>query len=156
MTHTEKHVARVEKWATDRTLLDTDDPMVQYGKQTQEAGELICALGKHDFEEIKDGIGDVRVCMINVCAIAGIEFTEGIKQSACNLSDKTLVRLLMHRLTEFYSSLPDASTTGVNSILEFIATKNGLTVEECDDFVWGVIENRTGTTVNGEFVKDQK
>ena len=76
MSHLETHRTRVEAWGNERGLYDTDSPLVQFGKMVEEVGELIMAIGKSDVEGIKDAIGDVRVCLIGVCAIDNTTFTE--------------------------------------------------------------------------------
>lgn len=42
----------------------------------------------------------------------------------------------------------------LNALLNDIAHHYGLTLEECDDHAWDQIKDRTGKTINGEFIKD--
>lgn len=41
-------------------------------------------------------------------------------------------------------------------VLTILAEQYGLTIEECIDFAWSEIKDRTGKTENGVFIKDEE
>jgi len=150
------HIERVHEWAQERGLYNTNDPSVQFGKAVGELGELIIALANEDIEGIKDGIGDVRVCLINFCKILDIEF--GVWQRGRESVEAVVVELLGNfmELREDIEkkALAHSSVEVINALLNDIAHYYGLTLEECDDHAWDQIKDRTGRTINGEFIKD--
>ena len=149
------HIERVHEWAQARGLYDTSDPSVQFGKAVGELGELIIALANEDIEGIKDGIGDVRVCLINLCKIAEVHFTEALASPRYPIN----IGWLMREMSRIYDNFQNydemsAAVAYVNQNLLSIAIEHDLTLEECDNHAWDQIKDRTGKTINGEFIKD--
>jgi len=149
------HIERVHEWAQARGLYDTSDPSVQFGKAVGELGELIIALANDDIEGIKDGIGDVRVCLINLCKIAEVHFTEAPASPRYPIN----IGWLMREMSRIYDNFQNydemsAAVAYVNQNLLSIAIEHDLTIEECDNHAWDQIKDRTGKTINGEFIKD--
>ena len=56
-------------WAKERGILDSSMPSKQLGKLLEELGELVAARTQAD--EI-DAVGDVMVCLILYCELAGL------------------------------------------------------------------------------------
>ena len=164
MTHLEKHIQRVEAWAEARGLYETDSPLVQFGKMVEKVGELIMGIGKNDHDEIKDAIGDIRVCLISVCRIAGAEFRCDPESARGGFGDiRGDIGALVRNVGEIPSfqvkhgdNATPANVLIVNRWLQVIAAKYNLTLEECDNHAWEQIKDRTGNTVAGEFVKDKE
>lgn len=171
MSHLETHRTRVEAWGNERGLYDTDSPLVQFGKMVEEVGELIMAIGKSDVEGIKDAIGDVRVCLIGVCAIAGVNFEQFLvatgRERFSIVDTYKMAESVAHGVdiigTSSFSeenllqvlAYVGGGTIRVNHVLGFWCKFYGLTLEECDNHAWDQIKNRKGKTVDGEFIKDQ-
>jgi NTP pyrophosphatase (non-canonical NTP hydrolase) len=63
---------RIRTWAETRGLYEKGDPMVQYVKLQEEAGELAKALLKDDQPEIIDAIGDMVVVLTNLAHQRGV------------------------------------------------------------------------------------
>ncbi len=61
------------RWAEARKIIPNATPASQLLKAVSELGELCDAEGKKDEEAIKDGVGDVMVCLINYCALRNID-----------------------------------------------------------------------------------
>ena len=158
MTHTQAHVERVQAWADAKGLYNTDSPMVQFWKMMEEFAELGMAIEKDDYEQIKDGVGDVRVCLINVCRIAGTPFRER-REKAYESTDK-ITWLLAQEIADIHGHIINGSTTfcvrELNLLLYKLGVIYGFTLEEADNHAWNQIKDRTGKTVGGEFVKDAK
>lgn len=69
---------RVIAWATEREILKHSTAEAQLLKGVSELGELCDALIKGDLPAQKDGVGDVMVCLVNFCELAGIDFYEAM------------------------------------------------------------------------------
>ena len=67
----EQLVVAVEKWASDRGILDRSSPQAQLLKTVSELGELADATLKDNTVEITDGIGDVLVTLIIYARLQG-------------------------------------------------------------------------------------
>ncbi len=63
---------RIRTWAETRGLYKKGDPMVQYVKLQEEAGELAKALLKDDQPEVIDAIGDMVVVLTNLAHQRGV------------------------------------------------------------------------------------
>ena len=63
---------RIRTWAETRGLYEKGDPMVQYVKLQEEAGELAKALLKDDQPEVIDAIGDMVVVLTNLAHQRGV------------------------------------------------------------------------------------
>jgi len=68
-----KMFENIRQWAKDRGLYDKGNPMVQYVKLQEEAGELAKALLKNDQPEIIDAIGDMVVVLTNLAHLQGYD-----------------------------------------------------------------------------------
>lgn len=66
----------VLRWAEARKIIPNASPASQLLKMVSEMGELCDAEGKKDLEKIKDGVGDVMVCLINYCALKDIDVVD--------------------------------------------------------------------------------
>ena len=66
----EIHVIR---WAEARKIIPNATPQAQLNKALEELAELFKAESQRNMPAIKDGVGDVLVCLINYCAIKDID-----------------------------------------------------------------------------------
>lgn len=66
----------IVRWAEARRIIPNATPVSQLLKAVAEMGELCDAEGKRDLDNIKDGVGDVLVCLINYCALRDIDMVE--------------------------------------------------------------------------------
>ena len=69
---------KIRKWAEDRGLYEKGNPMTQYVKLQEEAGELAKALLKEDQQEVIDAIGDIVVVLTNLAHLKGVTIEECI------------------------------------------------------------------------------
>lgn len=79
---------KVEQWAYDRGILTNGTATAQLLKFIAEAGELADAHNKNDEAGIIDGIGDVLVCLINYCAIAGLDMLTCLGMAYDEIKDR--------------------------------------------------------------------
>lgn len=63
----------IVRWAEARRIIPNSTPATQLLKAMSELGELADATIKNDREGIVDGVGDVMVCLVNYCALQGID-----------------------------------------------------------------------------------
>jgi NTP pyrophosphatase (non-canonical NTP hydrolase) len=57
-------------------------------KAGSEMGELFDAELKNDLPMIKDGVGDVLVCLINYCALKDINMVDCLKDAYNEIKDR--------------------------------------------------------------------
>ena len=67
---------RIVQWAEARRIIPNSTPATQLLKAMSELGELADATIKNDVDGIKDGVGDVMVCLINYCALQDINLVD--------------------------------------------------------------------------------
>ncbi len=84
---------RIRTWAETRGLYDKGNPMVQYVKLQEEAGELAKALLKDDQPEVIDAIGDMVVVLTNLAHQRGVYIEECI-QSAYEVINKRTGKMI--------------------------------------------------------------
>lgn len=80
---------KVLQWAEARKIIPNATPVSQLLKLFSEAGELADAEGKKDIDKIKDGVGDVLVCLINYCALRDIDLTECLALAYNEIKNRT-------------------------------------------------------------------
>lgn len=66
----------VVRWAEARQIIPNSSAASQFMKAVSEMGEMADAIMKHDMPLIKDSVGDVLVCLINMCALLDISIVE--------------------------------------------------------------------------------
>lgn len=78
----------VVRWSEARGIIQNSDAKTQLLKAVSEMGELADAVNKKDMAGIKDGVGDVMVCLINVCAILDISLTDCLSLAYNEIKDR--------------------------------------------------------------------
>ena len=84
-----KMFENIRQWARDRGLYDKGNPMVQYVKLQEEAGELAKALLKDDQPEVIDAIGDMVVVLTNLAHQRGVHIETCIAEAYKVISKRT-------------------------------------------------------------------
>ena len=79
---------KVIRWAEARRIIPNATPVSQLVKAVSEFGELCDAEGKRDVDAIKDAVGDVMVCLINYCALHGIDLVECLAGAYAEIKDR--------------------------------------------------------------------
>lgn len=64
---------KIIQWAEARKIIPNSSPETQLLKAVSELGELADATIKKEPEKIRDGVGDVMVCLVNYCALQDID-----------------------------------------------------------------------------------
>jgi NTP pyrophosphatase (non-canonical NTP hydrolase) len=78
----------VVEWAKDRKIIPNATAESQTLKAVSEMGELADAVLKGQNNEMVDAIGDVVVCLINLCAIKGLTLNHCLKEAYYNIKDR--------------------------------------------------------------------
>jgi NTP pyrophosphatase (non-canonical NTP hydrolase) len=79
---------KVIQWAEARRIIPNAKPYTQLMKAGSEMGELFDAELKNDLPMIKDGVGDVLVCLINYCALKDINMVDCLKDAYNEIKDR--------------------------------------------------------------------
>ena len=79
---------KIVRWSEDRGIIQNSDAKTQLLKAFEEMGELASGVNKKDMALIKDGVGDVLVCLINVCAILDISVTDCLQLAYDEIKDR--------------------------------------------------------------------
>jgi len=61
------------RWAEARKIIPRATPQAQLNKALEELAELFKAESQGNLPMVKDGVGDVMVCLINYCALKDID-----------------------------------------------------------------------------------
>lgn len=75
-------------WAKARKIIPNATPESQVLKAVSEMGELADAILKGQDAEMKDAIGDVVVCLINLCALKGTSLGECLSLAYDQIKDR--------------------------------------------------------------------
>ena len=72
----EQFATNVKQWASDRGIYAHSTRHAQALKAVSEMGELADAVIKGDQAALKDAIGDVIVCLVNLAEMSGLDVVE--------------------------------------------------------------------------------
>jgi NTP pyrophosphatase (non-canonical NTP hydrolase) len=75
-------------WSRARGIIPNATPEAQFLKAVSEMGELADALNKGQRPEMIDAIGDVLVCLINLCELKGTSLTECLGEAWNQIKDR--------------------------------------------------------------------
>jgi len=84
----EDYESLVLDWAEARKIIPNSPPVAQCLKAVSEMGELADALGKRDIDAVQDAVGDVVVCLINLCALSGTDMTSCLALAWHEIKDR--------------------------------------------------------------------
>ena len=84
----EQLVLNVEAWAAGRGIYKHSNARAQLLKAFSEMGELSDAEITGDRDAAADAVGDVLVCLINFCAMSGLDITECLAAAWDEIKDR--------------------------------------------------------------------
>lgn len=79
----------VIRWAEARRIIPNSTPQAQFIKAVSEMGELADGIAKNDRELIKDSVGDVLVCIINMCALLDMDVVDCLGHAWNDIKGRT-------------------------------------------------------------------
>lgn len=78
----------VIRWAEARRIIPNATPQAQLNKALEELAELFKAESQKNMDGIKDGVGDVLVCLINYCALKDIDLVTCLSLAYQEIKDR--------------------------------------------------------------------
>lgn len=79
---------KVIRWAEARQIIPNSTPQAQLLKTLEELGELAAALARNQKPKACDAIGDVMVCLINLCALMDVDLTRCLEDAYEEIKDR--------------------------------------------------------------------
>ena len=79
---------KVIQWSEKRKIIPNSTPMAQAIKACEEINELVDALRDNNKVEAIDAVGDATVCLLNVCALMDVNFTDCLKAAYEQIKDR--------------------------------------------------------------------
>jgi NTP pyrophosphatase (non-canonical NTP hydrolase) len=79
---------KIVQWAEARKIIPNATPRSQLNKLLEELAELFKADNQSDVDGIKDGVGDVVVCLINYCALRDVDLVDCLKGAYAEIKDR--------------------------------------------------------------------
>lgn len=79
---------KVVQWAEARKIIPNATPQAQLNKALEELAELFKAESQKNLPAIKDGVGDVVVCLINYCALKDIDLVSCLELAYGEIKDR--------------------------------------------------------------------
>lgn len=76
------------KWADERGIYAHSTPQAQALKAVSEMGEVADAVIKGNRDDLKDGIGDIVVCLINLAHMEGLDLKECLRAAWIEIKDR--------------------------------------------------------------------
>lgn len=78
----------IVRWAEARKIIPRATPQAQLNKALEELAELFKAESQGNLPGIKDGVGDVVVCLINYCALKDISLVRCLALAYEEIKDR--------------------------------------------------------------------
>ena len=75
-------------WASDRNLIKGSNPHAQIVKMVEEFGETAGKIIRGDTDGIKDGIGDIIVCLTIISAQFGMDIEDCVAAAWDEIKDR--------------------------------------------------------------------
>ena len=124
----ENEFSKVRDWAEEKGIYNSGDVKTQTIKLFEEAGELSKSIMNNDYDEFVDALGDITIVLVSIAELGNKFFdTTG----------------------DYYE---DVAGDGGSKML---IPGDRITLEECINSAYDVIKSRTGTMVDGTFIKNK-
>lgn len=157
----EEFKTNVEQWSTDRGIYAHSSALAQALKAVSEVGELADATIKNDRDALKDAIGDVMVCLVNVAHMNGchvympdeVNGSHSTPYAVAMIMDSmaTAITFLSTGALYIESDIQDCAD-GIYTICEL----EKLPLLECCEAAWLEIKDRKGfLSPSGAFIKQE-
>lgn len=162
----EQFQTNVQQWSEARGIYAHSTALAQALKAVSEVGELADATIKNDIAELKDAIGDVAVCLVNVAYMTKSQLdynyifddVSEVRRNALQLAAGCAggVGELSFEIARDNRNVIDAYLDASFYSLYATAKINNLDFLECCETAWNEIKDRKGHMVaGGAFVKDE-
>lgn len=169
------NIKLVTQWGEDRGLVEVSQngQRSQFIKGVEEGGGIFDAILKRDKEELVDAIGDRLVVLTLECLNSGLDpndFVKRVNSTLVSGYDSFETAVKSREALEWackYGSVQgqlaravakqqpiDNHVAHVTATLNVLATLLCVDIGECYRIAYTVIRDRTGSKVDGVFVKD--
>lgn len=153
---------RTRIWAKKRGILVKGNEETQVFKLIEEFGELCGGVLKLKEDIIIDSVGDMAVVLTNLNKVKGFDLECGLEFKDMN-QITTSKQCLKELNTEISYLLLNCSrvlpvinySNKIINLLTKLCDLQGLDINDCFDFAYNEIKNRTGKNVDGNFIKDE-
>ncbi len=81
-------IEKIEKWAEDRNLISSSNPIAQAQKTEEECLELLEAVAENDRLATIDAIGDIVVTLVIQCRMQRVDFIECVESAYDVIKDR--------------------------------------------------------------------
>ncbi len=88
-TGIDKLTEQIDQWHKDRKITINGNSVTQFGKLIEEASELLLAIQRKDYYEVKDALGDLYVVMVAIAKLEGTTMSDCIEQAYNEIKDRT-------------------------------------------------------------------
>lgn len=169
------NIKLVEEWAHDKGLVEESNDALrsQFIKGVEEGGEIFDAILNRDKDELIDAIGDRLVVATIECLNAGLDPVDYIKrhryiveeydsfETAVKSRDALIIACEYGVFQGQFARAIAKQQPVEQHIIDLVRNLNALAtllcvdIGECYRIAYTVIRNRTGSTVDGVFVKDE-
>ena len=161
MADLEELTANIWQWGVDRKIHANSTAAAQVRKAFEEFIELLRDLeaDEPDVEALKDDIGDIYVCLVQVCGCLGMSVPEPVPEPA---TDKDWESMAVYLTAIWNRSQVDSAKYIVTNL---VADAFGSLADDCDSYgftlvdavhkAWNEIKDRKGyLREDGIFVKE--
>jgi NTP pyrophosphatase (non-canonical NTP hydrolase) len=157
---------RTRLWAKKRGIIIKNNEETQVFKLIEEFGELCGGVLKQDRDLIVDSVGDMIVVLTNLNKIKGFDLEYGLEYCYKEIYEvkefeniknclKTLNACINDLLQDCDRVLPVINYSNkIINLLILICVHEDMSINECFNFAYNEIKNRTGKNVDGNFIKD--
>lgn len=161
MTKTLTLEEKVEQWFVDRNLHEAN-PVKQFEKLMEEAGELYMGIAKGKSDLTKDALGDMQVVLIGIEQQlkngAQIEASPQdmelfLLASSLGSMAQKIHKHIMHNETQ--TPLVRSELVSLHSSIHAIAIHNLTTANDCLALAYEEIKDRKGRLIDGIWVKEE-
>lgn len=162
----EQFQTNVQEWSEARGIYAHSSALAQALKAVSEVGELADATIKGNIDELRDAIGDVAVCLVNVAYMTESQLDHdyifddvnevGIEAHQCVAHVVYMVANIGLSAAKSKMAEPMVdSLDGAFYSLYATTKNNNLDFLDCCEAAWNEIKDRKGKMVaGGAFVKD--
>ena len=161
MTKTLTLQEKVEQWFINRNLHEAN-PVKQFQKLMEEAGELYAGIAKGKSDLTKDALGDMQVVLIGmeqqIKNGAQIEASPQdmellLLASSLGSMAQKIHKHILHNETQ--TPFVRSEIVSLNSSIHAIAIHNLTTANDCLALAYDEIKDRKGKLIDGIWVKEE-
>jgi len=154
---------KVVEWAQEKGLIFPENSGKQFLKFIEETGEVAKAILTNDIKNLELEIGDVLVTLTILAAMKDLSLSESYDgRKIHGFGHPESFFDFIYRAGILAVSMKYGEFTFKNSLyylilhLKSLAAFHGLELENCYEKAYQKIKNRTGETIDGNFIKNEE